>query len=210
MHPPKPSVPVTNPDNDLTPYSNQNAGTNQRTRQSIGPNSNPQTGVSPTHVLSQRDLPQQAAAEVTRRVQHTVNDIQDAIAPTHPIAAFVGGLIAALGMNPNATNGPTPVEPIGQVILGALETARHEIEHTFFRPAPVVPSQGIAFSPMVVDGTFPTLTVDEDDGAGFTSTLISVSADGNTLAYDAFHEDRAMPFAANAPGWHRSAVSTSG
>ena len=60
----------------------------------------------------------------TQPVPHTL-----ANPPANPITQVLSGLLAAIGLNPNATDSPVPAVP-PQTLLGVLELIRREIEAT--------------------------------------------------------------------------------
>jgi aldose sugar dehydrogenase len=90
-------------------------------------------------------------------------------ATTVTLPDIVGGLLAAFGFGPLATNGPAAPAAPQQMLFGLLEWVRREINRTFFNQTPT-----IAYDPRensLVDGNIVgTLTVDDPDSTDFTFT----------------------------------------
>ncbi len=90
--------------------------------------------------------------------------------PAGPVGQIVSGLLAAIGLNPQANNSPVPAVP-GQTIIGVLQLIRREIEHTFLNKTPNLPDTPIS------------LTVDEDQTSDPVPSLPATDADGDTVTY---------------------------
>jgi hypothetical protein len=104
-------------------------------------------------------------------VQDTVNT---AVAPVvqGPVARFVSGLLAAIGITPN-TAVTTPVRPLApQTLLGVLALIRREIEHTFFNKAPQFPTDTISL-------------ITEEGEPEIITGLPATDADGDRITYTA-------------------------
>lgn len=83
-----------------------------------------------------------------------------------PMPQLMSGLLAGVRLDTNTTNAPAPVS---QIVLGALQLIRREIEHTFFNRAPDLPDTPIS------------LTVNQ--GLSKTITMPATDSDGDTITY---------------------------
>ena len=119
-----------------------------------------------------------AQARFAADIADTVEPAQQITAtpPAGPVVQIVSGLLAAIGLNPAATNSPVaPLSP--QTLLGVLELIRREIEHTFFNQAPNLQDTPIG------------LSVDEG-GSVDVDTLPEFDGDGDRITYSVAAPDQ--------------------
>jgi aldose sugar dehydrogenase len=109
-------------------------------------------------------------------------------ATTVTLPDIVGGLLAAFGFGPLATNSPVAPAAPQLMLFGLLEWMRREISRTFFNQTPTIAHNPAENS--LVDGSIVgTLTVDDPDSTAFTFTAskpahgeVTVDPDG-TFTY---------------------------